>query len=425
MAPPPETVAAYWQRKNEELALLRRSLGEDPGPAVQTVDQLVREKLELRAKMVARFVADHPLLTESNLSGRWSMPLDGATLSFSYLRTDLAVRKRPFAPWIYPALSSPRLCSVGVLAAAGMSALAATLTAIDRAPGEKRPLYLAPDTYFETRQLAESWLHRLECRSGLPDALPAGAVVLLDSISERDPLGWLEGRALGPLAAVLLDTSCYDAAAPEIERVVERCLGEGLPCVLLRSHIKLDALGLEYGRLGSIVTVLPRPCGRSASTFAQGLRRGALDFLAKTGAPFAPQSWFPLHSEPVARRLGARRNALMRENNLRAAAALAERIHPRSAARIRGYHHGCFLFLQPPVDDWSMSFAAAARKALADAGVECRSAPSFGYDFLAVTRITGQQYATGGGLRLALPDYPGAVVDRFIEAMAGFASALG
>jgi hypothetical protein len=228
-------------------------------------------------------------------------------------------------------------------------------------------------------------------------------------------------RRLAPVSVVLFDTTCYDVDAPEIMRVVERCLYEGVLCVLVRSHIKIDTLGLEYGRLGSIVFVLPRPCDPASAGLAQRLRRRASDFLIKVGAGFSPHTFFPLHSDVEFRRLNGERNAIMRDNNLRGAATLCQEIHERSTMRFRSYHHGRFLFLQPAVDDWSAAFARSLRRALDETGAYVRIAPSFAYDFVGITRLTGQQYQTGGGLRVSFPDYPREIIDRCLEAMIRFA----
>lgn len=417
----PETLLAYWERKHEELALLRGALGEPTGGAVSSVAQLVEEKLRLRARMVARFIERHPFLTESNLSGVRTLPLDGALLDYGYQRYDLKVKKKPFASWIYPGIDSPNLCSLGLWAASGMSALFALLLALDRRAAAGHPLYLAPDTYFETVQIVENQLRFLRAEMRLPEKLARHGILLLDSISRRDPWPQVGARSLASLAAVIVDTTCYDVAAPEIAQAVERCRSEDVPCILVRSHMKIDSLGLEYGRLGSIVVVLPRPSDGRRTAFVRLIAGRAQDLLVKTGAVFMPHAYFPLASDAIFRRLSQRRNAIMRRNNLRAAASLGETVHEHSATRIRDYHHGLFFFLQPLVDDWSSPFAHRLRGLLVAAGLDTRVAPSFAYDFIAITRLRGQQYASAGGLRLSLPDYPEEQIDRLVEVLTPWA----
>jgi hypothetical protein len=415
-----ETTFGYWERKNDEVALLRDHLGIDGGSAIVTVPDLVREKQHLRAQMIARFIVSHPHLTESNL-GNAAMEVDGASLGFNYQRYDMSVRRKPFAPWIYPALASRRLCSLGFLCTSGMSAVTAVLTALDLIHGDARPLYLAPDTYFETRQFVHDYLYQLKPVSELPAVLVRCGVVVLDSICHVDPLARLGTCALDAACAVVLDTTCYDVSALEIERVVERCRAAGAPCVLVRSHLKIDSLGLEYGRLGSIVIVLPRPCPGSRGRFVRYLRRRIGDFLVKTGTGFSISSYFPLTSDPTFLRLNRRRNAVMRDNNLRCAAALAEIVHPRSEARIVAYHHGRFLFLHTPARDPSGRQAGALAHALLEAGICARPAPSFGYDFTSITRLTGPSFLSGDNLRISLPDFSAEELELCIETIARFA----
>lgn len=411
-----ETTFGYWERKNDEVALLRDHLELGPGPAVVTIPDLVREKQYLRAQLLARFIAGHPHLTESNL-GNPAMDVDGAPLQFNYQRYDLKLRRKPFAPWIYPALASPGLCSYGFWCASGMSAVSAVLTSLDLIHREDRPIYLARDTYFETRHYIGDYLHRLKPVFDLPSVLVRCGVVALDSICHEAPLAWARGAALDAACAVVIDTTCYDVDAPELARLVERCRAEGVLCVLVRSHLKIDTLGLEYGRLGSIVVVLPRPCPKPRARFARVLRRRIADFLIKTGTGFSISSYFPLASDPTFRRFNQRRNAVMQANNLRCAAAVSAHLDGRSAARVLAHHHGRFFYLHTPTSDRGQSSALA--HALLDAGCCARPAPSFGYDFTSITRLAGP--VSGDNLRISLPDFSAEELELAIETIARFA----
>lgn len=419
--PRPETTLGYWERKNDEVALLREYLELGPGPALVTVPDLVHEKLVLRARMLARFIEDHPLLTESNLGGDYAMDLDGASVGFSYQRYDMRVRRKPFAPWIYPALASRRWCSLGALTASGMSAVTAVLTALDLLHEKPRPLYLAPGTYFETGQFAANYLYQLRVEETLPEVVSYCGVLLLDSIARDDPLPWIGSRPLGTLCAVVVDTTCYDVSAPEIGRVVERCRAESVPCLLVRSHLKLDTLGLEYGRMGSIAMVLPRPCPEARARFAKHLRRRIHDYLVKTGTGLSIPSYFPLSSHPRFRWFNDRRNAIMRENNLRAAATLAEIVHPRATARVTPFHHGRFFYLQLPIGPRPGHEGRELAGALLESCVSARTAPSFGYDFVGITRMVDPKDRQSCLLRVSLPDYASDMIEPAVEAIARFA----
>ncbi len=416
-----ETTAEYLERKRAEIDLVRSYLGEPTGAGCITVAALVEEKRRLRGRLWARAIEG--AAGESSL-GVAGPSVGGLRLDWKYRRYDLRARARRFLEWVHPRPLPPHL-AVGVLAGSGMSAVAAALFALDRQLTGERRLAAAIDTYFETAQLARVWLGRLALTEGLGNARP-GDVLLLDSIARREPFAALSDRALDGLAAVVCDTTCWDARGDEVAFAIERCVSAGVPLLLVRSHLKLDCLGLEHGRLGSAVVVLPRPATRAQIAFSRALRLRMLDFLAKSGATVGPEGLFPLAHDPDFLRLNARRNALLRRNNQRAAEALAGRLSERATTQVAGYHHGCFLLLRPLVATEGACFTAADSicRTLGAAGIEARRAPSFAYDHVAITIVAGAQYQSAASLRISLPDLPATEIERAVEVIAEQAAAL-
>jgi hypothetical protein len=424
-----ETAAAYRERKAEELALLCEAagVGAAPGLPLDTAE-LVAEKQRLRARILARAVLEDPALAESNLTGGIDRRYLDGRVAFGYQRWDARWATRRFADWAYPPAGRvaawPAVLSLGLLTSSGMAAVTAALGALDHVLPRGTPLLLPLRAYFETLAFAAQHLGRLVPTPRGKGTPWEGSVLLLDSITPEDEPSALT-QPLGPLAAIVFDTTCYDTASPRIAGVVARAVAEGVPLILVRSHLKLDCLGTEYGRLGSIVLVLPRPAAPAALRFARALRRGVIETLALHGATFTPQHIFPAAHEPTLREkfwpLNRRRNQRIVASNARAGAALSARAHEESATRIRRHHHDLFFVVEPLSDGAAQvgQFAEELRAALVGAGVHAILAPSFGYDFVALSHLRGgNSYYHTSALRIALPDASTEAIDRFI-AVAG------
>ena len=422
-----ESTADYCRRKGEELALLHRFLGEPPPPTPRTVGEIVAAKQRLRAELLAFVARRQPTLAESNLGPR-VVPLGPGRLRWEYQRYDLQYRRRPFHAVAYP-LPGVACASFGLLTGSGMAAVSTTLGALDSLAEPGAHLLLDDDAYFETLFYVHRHLDRLKIDLAPHRAPFGGSVLFLDSFSARDRFAALAERSFARLRAVVLDTTCYDGADPRIAALVEKCTAQGVLCVLVRSHLKLDQLGLEYHRLGSVVLLLPRRPTRPLVAFAKQLRARMGSRLAVHGATFSPLALLPVADDPIHgplfAALGRRRNALLQRNNRRLAALLKRRFADDSLTKVKEYHHGCFFVLRPILDTIhdTTRYCRQLAAALQGAGIEARVAPSFGYDFVSITRVSGVQNATSA-LRVAMPDLPAELADRAATVIAAFAGPL-
>jgi hypothetical protein len=408
------TSIEYWERKHEELALLAAFAGQE-SERVSTVPQLVAEKQRLRAQLLARAVAAHPELTESNLGGQ-----SDPQLRYQYQRFDLGFKTKPFLQKLYP-IEADAAISFGVLTGSGMGAISATLAALDQVLPSGTRLLLGVDSYFETVRFAHLFLRRIKVETD-QDAPLNGSILYLDSIAVEDALGRLERRELSSLAVVLFDTTCYDAGSLRIAAVVRKCIAERVPCILLRSHLKLDCLGTEYWRLGSVVIAMAANARTDRVRLAKAVRTNLIEFVSLTGGGFSPHALFPLADNPTGRALNRQRNEWIQRNNRLAGEALANACAP---TRVVVPHHGCFVVLRPVTDTiWDVE---RAMRRLVDklerTRLHVRIAPSFGYDFISLTRLTAAE-TRQSSIRLALPDYCDQDILRCVEVVGPFAASL-
>jgi hypothetical protein len=176
--------------------------------------------------------------------------------------------------------------------------------------------------------------------------------------------------------------------------------------------LKLDLLATEYSRLGSALFWLPRRPPRATLAMVRALRDEMLTQLMLAGALATAPSLWPLARDPRLRALNTRRTARMVEAQARATRGLAERLPDM---KVVSPHHGCFLCLHPRGGDMFRDADLLAER-LRAAGIEAKVAPSFGYDFVALTPLIGNI------LRLAIADLPDDDVDRLVGVVGEFLS---
>jgi len=419
-----ETVDAWRRRKRQEIDRLASRVANAPDPGdPRDADAVTAAKLALRARLVAQRASD-PDVVETNRTGEEERRLDPFDLRWRYQRFDLVVK----GPSPYPGLMEDRPSVWSTrFTSSGMGAIGPLLLALQQR-GARPAIVTHRDTYFETLDALQSLTPRIEATIVPPAADLAAAArearargadvvtVWLDSYTASDPLDAI--RDLGPDDAdhVVIDTTCYEATSPRIRALADRALEAEAPVALVRSHLKLDGLGVEYGRLGSVLH-LATPM-LSPARFGGFRDVRSLDALAGrlVGASAVPAHLNPYLGDPVFHALNRDRIARVEAAEQRFSAALRAGLADRPVV-LRTFHHRLFVAFGP----WAESVGNTALREALDVlvarlrgrGHAVRLANSFGFDFVAVAPF--RDAVTGlDQIRLSVPDWP----DPWLDALA-------
>jgi len=419
-----ETPAAYLARKNAELAWLNARLRQPlPRTPAEDPSAVVEQKFALRARLMAEAAERYRYLTETNSLDEDVQALPPFDLDYRYQRFDMVVR----APAIYPVEGADfPLIRAAQYASSGMGAITSLLLALDRAPVGANHLVGRRDLYFETqhvlRDLTSIDYVAVDPEGDLPAAaraLDGHVTVLVDSITARDDCDLFERLEPGTVDLLLFDTTCYEVGSERIERAVRAAVRLDVPLVLLRSHVKIDFLGVEYGRLGSAVFLVTPMCTRETLHLFRALQQVCQRVMRLTGAAAVPLHLNPFLADPEFRAHNCARIARMVENNQRATGRVAAGLAD-APIHVSRYHHGLFFTLGLlPEGEEAMAQVIGHIRDLVDAlrgqGLSVRYANSFGFDFAAVTHYRDVRRLEG--IRVALPDHPTPLVDRLCEAL--------
>lgn len=397
-------VALYLERKRREMALLESCLEGFQGiERADTAAQVVDRKFQLAAALRAQRSLASWAVTETARPEREEWSCGAFTLRYGYQRADLEVRGPP----VYECVAMRGHAEETIYTTSGMSAIAALFTALvcRHGPLEVR---MAAGGYGETRELFERFAGRIRVR---PWRLRRGAddetscVLFVDSVTAAIP------RRTDPLPRaaklVVFDTTCLGQTSGRIRRVLGWARRHDVPVALLRSHAKLDALGIEYGRLGSIVLTWRR---RGPAELMRDLVRETRDTVRLFGSAAIPAHLPPFVGTPEYRAASVARTATIMRNTRRLGRRL--RATPLADA-IKVYPHALYLTLAPRgelrVQDVKRAVGSLC-DTLSQQGIAVRHAGSFGFDFTAVEWFA-ETLSKRNVIRIAPGDLPGSEMD--------------
>jgi hypothetical protein len=299
-----------------------------------------------------------------------------------------------------------------------MAAITALLLATSHV-WRKADILISPGSYSETGELIKGYARHLRTVELTDESLGrqqgSPKFLLLDSCVPA----WSFEAALCALSSsvdlLIFDTTCFAGGSAMMRRVLRQAKRSDIPVVLVRSHTKLDSLGVEYGRLGSIAFINAE--GRARGSELHRLFIETQTAVRLFGGAALPDHFPPYVGNPPYRSLTRRRVASILNNSRRSSRYFRTALNG-SEAELQ-FVHGLYVTLgsERLLDE------AAARKAatemsghLSQAGFPIRHAGSFGFDF-ATTEWAQDTIAKRYVVRLAVPDLPTVLWDDLTKAI--------
>jgi len=379
-----DSLGLYLARKSREIDLLKSCLRTPVDlPAPKSVVAAIEQKFRLTAMLKADQLLEHWSITETARPPGQAMSAGPFAFSFGYQRADLEVRGPPIYPILHRRRAGWHISTV--YTGSGMGAIASLLSALLQF-NDTIDIVASNDCYVETRELMTSLRSRIRVQPSPrhPGTLASEARVLwIDSSIRCSFSTWLAAITRG-FDLVVFDTTCFGRSSTKIDRVVQQSVRMGTPIALVRSHAKLDSLGVEYGRLGSVVLVAPAAGKAPASRWMSELTPKIQDAMRLLGAGPILAHFPPFESSDDYAACSAIRTASIIRSTHRLAQVLSSRLPPD---RLRIFQHGLYLTIalsgNGSVDEVKRAAGEMATQ-LAAHGLPVKHAGSFGFDFVAI-----------------------------------------
>jgi hypothetical protein len=381
----------------------------------------IAQKFRLAAAIKAERALQNWSMTETAWTTHRPAKSGPFEFNYGYQRADLRVHGPP----IYRALRSPsaNLVQETIYASSGMSAMAALSSALSKLC-DCAEVLVSNGCYGETRELFESFGYRfrtlpLEARTGSHRRGNGVFRVALVDSSVRAGFFDFEKAVTDDIDLVIFDTTCCWRSSGRIRRMVKWALRSKLPLALVRSHGKLDCLGIEYGRLGSVVIAAPLQDILSGRLkWLTALTRETNESIRLLGAAPIPANFPPFAAGRAFERCSVQRIAAIIRNNRRMVRLLSDRLGATTV--VLAFQHGLYFTLKPtgnPSVQDATHLAASLCRDLVSSGLPVAHAGSFGFDFVAIEWFVDSS-SRCNAIRIAAPDLPFPLIDRVAEGVA-------
>ena len=398
-----ETVARYLSRKQKEIHLLNACLEKPiefkrPGSVADVIEQ--------KFQIAAAIKSEHALRDWAHTETAWAhnekLKTGPFKFSYDYQRADLSAQGPPVYRFI-----ETEGCET-LYTSSGMAAISAVLMACTKVIPHGDLLAL-PGTYSETIEFIQNYMpqHRLVDVERLGTRrTDTPQILLLDSCIPAAFFAPSLRIEPPPLDLIIFDTTCFACSSGWIRRVLRWARAGKIPVVLVRSHTKLDSLGVEYGRLGSAVFAGETDGGSQAKALLATIIEETRTAIRLFGGAALPTHFPPFVGAKAYRELTVQRVAAILHNGRRTARHFAAAMLGLTAEL--HFTHGLYVTLASPrLTDESKTREVVTKLCddLRERGLPLRHAGSFGFDFGAAEWASDQihdRYV----VRIAVPDLP-------------------
>lgn len=341
--------------------------------------KIIEAKLHLRQEHFRSHYDINRNVTETNFSTLKSIiPIGELNFEYNYQRFDLKIPNFYGLEKIYNIITSGEASTF--LTNCGMSAISAFFLALKETVGTSIEIIHQTDIYFESIHLINNYFSFIERRDESSPKTKKIRLLYLDSISStfKHELG------LNGVDLIVFDTTCFEVESEKIKQFISFCESVNAVVVLLRSHVKLDYMGIEIGKMGSLIVF----GNQNVSVEYQGLQKNLAgwisDVISRFGFIFELSHLYPLQFDMKYRELNKKRIQQIMNNTQEVFNVLSEKLDDRFT--LTAYAHALFVTVgirKITERDKLKEIKSSLVKKLIDKNLPVREAGSFGFDFIA------------------------------------------
>lgn len=384
---------AYLKVKKDEIAWMGEYAGlrVPPSPQTWTFETVLKFKIEAREAIHRR---QRGFLGESHIPEIPLPEIGGFRFNYDYQRVRFNVLNSNPGKILYPRFRIPGKHQRCYLVQSCQTALTQIFEALKRAYGPL-PVWHPFSAYHETLRLFSSfgWQAQIERPK-------KSHLLLIDSSSLSTLNEALELNRFEKTKVVIFDTTCLERSDPLITSITSRIQQRGIPMVVIRSSLKLDSLGMEFGRFGHVLFL-----SDAANERFDAFKETYHELIPFYGNNCSSRQIYPFFTDPEFLRHSRNWvNRIIDSNRIFESA-----INGNDHAEVETFSHGLFSWLKFDQNfDESNHFIDSITQQLLFSGIPILATSSFPWDCIALTAFYNTPVAgllRKRVLRISVGDY--------------------
>lgn len=233
-------VSLYFKQKNDELSLFNSSIAySQESSLVDNIQNLLLAKLKAQSIIKSKFIKKNFNYRNTGKNIQ-KLDFDDFSCSYEYQRYDMSIKCKNFLNKFYDIDNEN--CENYIFTNCGMSAISGVFYALHKL---KYNIEFVGNIYVETERVLEQYI--VNNRNWTKKTL------FLDTVSFEPLLELIDKIKCEEYDIFIFDTTLY--LNDEVKKVISKLRKYHKPIILVKSHTKLDMIGIEWSRLGSICII--------------------------------------------------------------------------------------------------------------------------------------------------------------------------
>ena len=389
----------YIKYLNDELKIFSNKSKQIDDIDNKTLKEVIKRKRLLQSKLIKQFHTKNYMSRNTNINHK-SITEGKFNFSYDYQRYDIKITQNDYLDFFYNCKEKDYYY---YFTNCGMSALYATFTSFKK---HNYKIDRIGNIYVEIERMLDEYL--------IDEKEVKGTILYIDSSSYIDIEELLKDKDLSVYSGFIFDTTDYldDLCLP----IINKLLKYGKIICLVRSHLKLDMLGTEWNKLGSICVINPKNISNKDKELSNKLKETMNIVLSIIGGFAYPENIPLIWNDSNFKKINSKRIELIKKNSSYLYDRLTEVFDKDEVCYP---FHKMFVLLRINHKLTLEEVDKEIDKYIKDCKYKglVNFADSFGLDYYALSNYWESMDAEYPDVRIIVPDYPEEINKLIIDDM--------